>query len=232
MDGNFLDLKNVQKTFSMGKDIEIAALQNINLKFSDGEFTVFSGPSGSGKTTLLNMIGCLDQVTSGTIYLENFCLTALPEKRLSSIRRDHIGFVFQAFNLIPVLNAKENIEYVMKLQGKSKDICSERSFEIATKLNIDHLLEKLPSQMSGGQQQRVAVARAIAAKPKLILADEPTANLDSKSGQNLIELMYELNQSENITVIFASHDPNVIMKAQRNIIIQDGKIIEDRNSSS
>lgn len=224
---DFLRVTGVDKIFTLGKGIEVTGVQNISLSVSKGEFIVISGPSGSGKTTLLNMIGGLDSVSSGTIYLENLCITRLAEKDLSIIRRDAIGFVFQAYNLIPVLTAKENIEYVLKLQHIGQEECTRRSLEVAEILGIAELLDKLPNQLSGGQQQRVAVARAVAPRPKLILADEPTANLDSKSAVTLIDMMQDLNNRFGITIIFASHDPMIIKKAQRSIVMQDGKIVSD-----
>lgn len=226
MENSFLSLEKVEKIFHQGKGLDVIGLKDITLTINSGEFVVISGPSGSGKTTLLNMIGCLDSVTAGTIHLENLCLTSMGEKQLSTIRRDHIGFVFQAYNLIPVLTARENIEYVMRLQKKPQEVCNQRTDEIARQLDIDQLLHKLPGQLSGGQQQRVAVARAVAAKPKLILADEPTANLDSRSAENLIDLMQDLNTTEGVTIIFASHDPLVIAKAERSIAMRDGRIVD------
>lgn len=183
---SFLKIENVNKVFNPDTNLEVDALKNINLDLKKGEFVVLSGPSGSGKTTLLNLIGGLDNATSGTINLDNIEITTLDENSLCDERRDNIGFVFQAYNLIPVFTAYENIEYIMKLKGISEKKCKERVLEIAQKLGIEEFLNKLPSNLSGGQQQRVAVARAIASKPKLILADEPTANLDST---NALELM-------------------------------------------
>lgn len=176
---------------------------------------------------MLNIIGGLDQATSGEVRLAGQIISGLPEKKLSTIRRDAIGFVFQAYNLVPVLTARENVEYIMKLQGYPKEACVARVHEVARKLDIEELLEKLPNQLSGGQQQRVAVARAVATKPKLILADEPTANLDSKSAARLMDMMQQLNEDEGVTIIFASHDPQIINKARHSIIMQDGKIIAD-----
>ncbi|MCI5143154.1 MAG: ABC transporter ATP-binding protein [Candidatus Electrothrix sp. ATG1] len=223
----FLEVKEISKTFRPDKEVEVAALRNINIAINEGDFAVLSGPSGSGKTTLLNIIGCLDEATEGEVTLEGRLLTGLSEKKLSALRRDQIGFVFQAYNLIPVLTAKENIEYIMKLQGRSQEECDARVMEVARKLEIETLLKKLPSQLSGGQQQRVAVARAVAATPKLILADEPTANLDSKTAASLMDMMERLNEDEGVTVIFSSHDPLVISKARHSIVLKDGKVISD-----
>ncbi|RWX46968.1 putative ABC transport system ATP-binding protein [Candidatus Electrothrix communis] len=162
----FLEVKQLNKTFQPDKEVEVTALRNINIAVKQGDFAVLSGPSGSGKTTLLNIIGGLDEATGGEVLLSGQVLTGLSEKELSIIRRDQIGFVFQAYNLIPVLTAKENIEYVMRLQGRNQEECDTRVMEVARKLEIETLLNKLPSQLSGGQQQRVAVARAVAATPK------------------------------------------------------------------
>jgi len=224
---NFLQIKNIDKTFNLGTDIEVKALQDINLEIDKGEFVVLAGPSGSGKTTLLNLIGGLDDATEGKIILDNTTITHMEEKILSKVRRDHIGFVFQAYNLVSVLNGKENIEYIMKLQGKSQKECDDRVDEIAKKLGISELLHKLPAHMSGGQQQRVAVARAVASKPKLILADEPTANLDSTSAKELMDMMQKLNEKEGITIIFSSHDPLVINMAKRLVSLKDGKVVNN-----
>ena len=227
---DFLEIKQISKTFHPNKEVEVVALRDVNLDIERGAFVVLSGPSGSGKTTLLNIIGGLDGATSGEVVLDGQLLTGLSEKELSGIRRDHIGFVFQAYNLIPVLTAKENIEYVMKLQRRSQQKCDARSMEVARKLGIDSLLDKLPNQLSGGQQQRVAVARAVAATPKLILADEPTANLDSKTAASLMDMMQRLNEDEGVTIIFSSHDPLVIGKAKHSVILKDGKVIANERA--
>ncbi len=224
---NFLQIKNIYKTFNPNSDIEVKALQDINLVISRGEFVVLAGPSGSGKTTLLNLIGGLDVASSGTITLDNIAITDMDENHLSIQRRDNIGFVFQAYNLVSVLNGKENIEYIMKLQGKSQKECDKRVEEIAKKLGISKLLHKLPSHLSGGQQQRIAVARAVASKPKLILADEPTANLDSASAKELMDMMVKLNEKERITIIFSSHDYLVINMAKRLVSLRDGKVVKN-----
>ncbi len=223
----FLQVQQVNKIFRPDKEVEVIALRDVNIRVKRGDFAVLSGPSGSGKTTLLNIIGCLDEASRGQVFLDNEQLTGLPEKKLSLIRRDRIGFVFQAYNLIPVLTARENIEYIMKLQGRDQQECDDRVMEVACKLEIETLLNKLPSQLSGGQQQRVAVARAVATTPKLILADEPTANLDSKTAASLMDMMERLNEDEGVTVIFSSHDPLVIGKARHSIVLKDGEIISD-----
>jgi putative ABC transport system ATP-binding protein len=228
---SFLEIKQINKTFQPNKEVEVVALRDVNLDIERGGFVVLSGPSGSGKTTLLNIIGGLDDATSGEVFLDGQLLTGMSERALSETRRDHIGFVFQAYNLIPVLTARENIEYVMNLQGRSQQECNERSLEVAQKLGIDALLGKLPNQLSGGQQQRVAVARAVAATPKLILADEPTANLDSKTAASLMDMMQRLNEDEGVTIIFSSHDPLVIGKAKHSVVLKDGEVIANERVS-
>ena len=224
---SFLSIKNVVKTFNPSEDIKVNALNGISLEIQKEEFAVISGPSGSGKSTLLNIIGGLDGATEGSIVLEDHNVSSLNEKELSLFRREHIGFIFQAYNLIPVLTVKENIEYIMKLQGSSQEECDARVNELANELDISELMDKLPDHISGGQQQRVAVARAVASKPTLILADEPTANLDSVNSEKLMELMRKLNEIEKITIIFSSHDPEVIKKAKRSIVIKDGLVSKD-----
>lgn len=223
----FLQTNNLGKIFDKGKDLEIIGLADINIRIERGGFVVISGPSGSGKTTLLNIIGGLDSPTSGTVALEGEIISDWTGNDLTRLRRDDIGFVFQAYNLIPVLTAAENISYIMKLQGKDTKSCDRRVEEVAEKLGITELLSKLPGQMSGGQQQRVAVARAVAAKPRLILADEPTANLDSVSATNLMDMMEQLNIDEQVTIIFSSHDPRVINKARHSIILEDGHVVHN-----
>lgn len=224
---NFLTVKNVKKVFNEGSESQSNALMGIDLSIGKEEFIVISGPSGSGKSTLLNIIGGLDAPSEGSVDLEGTVITALGENDLALFRRENIGFVFQAYNLIPVLTVKENIEYVMRLMGMPQSQCDARVLEVARELDIDAYLNKLPDHLSGGQQQRVAVARAVASKPKLILADEPTANLDTANAQKLMELMRRLNMEEKVTIIFSSHDPMVIEKARRSIVLRDGKIIED-----
>lgn len=222
-----LSVSDVTKIFLPGKEAQVTGLKNINLEIDRGEFAVISGPSGSGKTTLLNIMGGLDLPSSGEVILDGISLPRLKEKKRSRLRRDHIGFVFQAYNLIPVLSVKDNISYIMRLKGKTIKECEARVHELAVTLDIEDLLDKLPNQLSGGQQQRTAVARAVASKPKLILADEPTANLDSRSGAGLMDMMQELNTREKITIIFSSHDPMVIGKARHSVVLQDGRIIEN-----
>ncbi|MDH3347333.1 MAG: ABC transporter ATP-binding protein [Desulfobulbaceae bacterium] len=227
MDNDFLLIEKVSKIFETGQDVRVVGLVELSLSIGRGEFVVVSGPSGSGKTTLLNIVGGLDDATKGRVVLDGLEITGLRERKLAALRRDHIGFIFQAYNLIPVLTARENISYVMQLQNRAKGEIEERVEEIASKLGIQELLDKLPNQMSGGQQQRVAVARAVASKPQLILADEPTANLDSKTASSLMDMMQKLNEEEGITIIFSSHDPLVISKAKHSIVLRDGVVVEN-----
>ena len=220
-----IQLKNVNKYFYKDEPRELHALKDINLTIKDGEFSLFSGPSGCGKTTLLNAIGALDTVDSGEIYLNNKEITTLSENERTQLRLQEIGFVFQAYNLIPVLSVQENIGFIMRLQGSSESEIKSRVFEIANLLEIDTKLQSLPSTLSGGQQQRVAVARAVASKPKIILADEPTANLDSKNSQKLIDMMRELNEKEGVSILFASHDELIAKNVKRVIKMEDGALL-------
>ena len=221
-----IKIENVNKYFYKGEDRELHALKNINLTIEKGEYSLFTGPSGCGKTTLLNVMGALDSFDSGKIYFEGRELGALSEEVKTTIRLNEIGFVFQAYNLVPVLNVEENIGFIMRLRGFPDSEIRERVKEVAAILEIDTKLRSLPSTLSGGQQQRVAVARAVAAKPKIILADEPTANLDSKNSKALMDMMRSLNVTENISIVFASHDKDVLESVDRVIKLNDGEIIE------
>lgn len=221
-----IKIENVNKYFYKGEDRELHALKNINLNIKKGEYSLLTGPSGCGKTTLLNVIGALDSFDSGKIYFENRELGSLSEDEKTTIRLHEIGFVFQAYNLIPVLNVEENIGFIMRLRGFPESEIQERIQEVASVLEIDTKLKSLPSTLSGGQQQRVAVARAVAAKPKIILADEPTANLDSKNSKALMDMMRSLNSKENISIVFASHDKYVLESVDRVIYLNDGEIVE------
>jgi putative ABC transport system ATP-binding protein len=221
-----IELKNVEKYFYKGEEREVHALKNVNLKIEEGEFSVLTGSSGCGKTTLLNAIGLLDNVTSGEIYLDDSEIAHLSDEQKTKLRLNNMGFVFQAYNLIPVLSVKENIAFIMRLQGYKDAEIDARVNELAELLEIKEKLDSLPSLLSGGQQQRVAVARAVATKPKIILADEPTANLDHKNSESLMEMMRQLNEKENITILFASHDDYVVKMAKRVIHLKDGEITE------
>ena len=221
-----IELKNLYKEYHDG-EISVKAVNGIDLVIEEGEFTVIVGPSGSGKTTLLNLIGGLDKPTAGEIYINGTFVNSLGGSKLIDFRLNNIGFVFQAYNLIPVLTAGENIEFIMELQGKPKAERRKRSEELLTSVGLIDRIDSRPSRLSGGQQQRVAVARALASKPRFILADEPTANLDSESTRNLLEIMEKLNHEENITFIFSTHDARVVKKAHRVITLEDGRILSD-----
>lgn len=221
-----IELRNVNKYFYKGKPREIHALKDINLQIKAGEFTLISGASGCGKTTLLNAIGALDSIDSGSIKLDDKDISTLSEDMRTQLRLNEMGFVFQAYNLLPVLSVEDNIGFVMKLRGFSDEEIKQRVLELAVMLEIEDKLKLLPSDLSGGQQQRVAVARAVASKPKIILADEPTANLDSKNSQSLMDMMRVLNEKEGITIIFASHDEIVAQSVRRVIVLEDGALVD------
>ena len=221
-----IKLQNVNKYFYKGEERELHALRDINLEIKKGEYSLLTGPSGCGKTTLLNAIGALDSIDGGKIYLDDREISTLGEDERTTIRLNEMGFVFQAYNLIPVLTVEENIGFIMKLRGFGDEEISERVKEVASLLEIDNKLKSLPSNLSGGQQQRVAVARAVAPKPKIILADEPTANLDSKNSEALMDMMKSLNEKEGISIVFASHDEYVMQSVKRVIKLVDGAIVE------
>lgn len=227
---NVIEVKQLVKTYN-DSEVKVNAVQGIDMTIEQGEFTAIVGPSGCGKTTFLNMLGGLDQPTSGSIQIGDTELKNLNESELIDFRLHNIGFVFQAYNLIPVLTAKENVEFIMQLQGKSKKERDQRANDLLTEVGLGDRIDSKPSKLSGGQQQRVAVARALASKPKFVLADEPTANLDSTSTETLLDLMEKLNREENITFIFSTHDDRVVKKARRIIRLEDGKIISDERKA-
>ena len=210
--------------------MKVLAVHNVDISIKQGEFTAIVGPSGSGKTTLLNMIGGLDNITQGSVEISGTDISSLSENELIDFRLQNIGFVFQAYNLIPVLTAKENVEFIMLLQGVSEKERQLRSEALLKEVGLEDKFDVRPNQLSGGQQQRVAVARALASKPSFILADEPTANLDSSSTTNLLNIMAEMNEKENVTFLFSTHDQRVIDRAKRIITIEDGKIISDERA--
>ena len=214
------------KYFQQG-DAVIKALDHVSLEIEEGSFICLSGPSGSGKTTLLNAIGGLDKLDSGEIHFDGQRVDELGKGPMADLRLHHIGFVFQAYNLIPVLTAQENVEFVMQVQGVLAKERREKSFAILREVGLEGMESRYPAQLSGGQQQRVAVARAIVSQPKLVLADEPTANLDSETATQLMDLLRELNQNHNVTFLIATHDERVMRYAKRLIQMQDGKIIAD-----
>ncbi|MDB4161253.1 ABC transporter ATP-binding protein [Bacteroidia bacterium] len=221
-----IQANNIHKTYNDGK-VQVHALRGIDVEIKEGEFTAIVGPSGSGKTTLLNIIGGLDAPTLGEVHIGDTNIAQLSENELIDFRLNHIGFVFQSYNLIPVLTAKENVEFLMLLQKRDEAERNERTTKLLKAVGLEDQINKKPNEMSGGQQQRVAVARALASKPDFVLADEPTANLDSKSTANLLDIMLRLNDEENITFVFSTHDQRVIDRAKRVITVEDGKILSD-----
>jgi putative ABC transport system ATP-binding protein len=223
---NVIEIKNLAKIYN-DSEVKVQAVNGVNLNIEEGEFTAIVGPSGSGKTTLLNMLGGLDKPTEGEIKVGGVKVDELSSSKLINFRLNNIGFVFQAYNLIPVLTARENVEFIMQLQGLPKKERETRALELLAKVGLGDRADSRPSKLSGGQQQRVAVARALASKPKFVLADEPTANLDSKSTENLLEIMEQLNKEEKITFIFSTHDQRVMNKARRIVTLEDGKVISD-----
>ena len=225
-----IEMKELCKIFKDSAQ-EILAVNHVTLDISEGEFTAIVGPSGSGKTTLLNLIGGLDAPSSGSLHVAGKDISLLKEREMTAFRLHHIGFVFQAYNLIPVLTAKENVAFVMELQGKKRDETNKRAVELLTAVGLSDRMDSRPAKLSGGQQQRVAVARALASKPRFVLADEPTANLDSKSAENLLEIMEQLNKREGITFVFSTHDPRIVAKARRIITLEDGRVVSDKNVS-
>ena len=222
---SIITINNLNKIYNEGTDIPVHAVNNVNLSFEEGEFSAIVGPSGCGKTTLLNLLGGLDTPSSGSIIINGTDIGTMKPSALTDFRMNNIGFVFQAYNLIPVLTARENVEFIMHLQNKSKQERKERALALLESVGIGDRADVRPGKLSGGQQQRVAVARALASKPKFILADEPTANLDSKATANLLDIMERLNKEEGITFIFATHDERVMKKARRLIKLDDGKVI-------
>lgn len=220
---NQIELENVEKIYRTN-GLPVKALSEVSLSFAPGEFAVLAGPSGSGKSTVLNLIGALDRPTSGVIKVAGQDLSQMNSRRLSEFRLRKVGFVFQAYNLIPVLSALENVEYLLLLQGVGSKERQARSIALLERVGLAAQIHKRPGEMSGGQQQRVAVARAIASRPEIVLADEPTANLDSTAGSALIDLFGELNRESGTTFLFASHDPMVIQRARRVVRLKDGRV--------
>jgi putative ABC transport system ATP-binding protein len=208
-------------------DVPVAAVSDLTVDIERGEFTVIVGPSGSGKTTLLNLIGGLDRPTSGKVFIDGREITAMNRGQLIDFRLNHIGFVFQAYNLIPVFTALENVEFIMLLQKRPKAERVARARELLQEVGLEGRIGRRPAQLSGGEQQRVAVARAIASMPSFVLADEPTANLDSVSADNLLSIMETLNREKNMTFLFSTHDQRVVAKARRVITLRDGRIVQD-----
>jgi putative ABC transport system ATP-binding protein len=228
MSGNpIVKLDKIQKNYRQGQ-VEIIAVDQFSLTIAVGEFAVLSGPSGSGKTTILNIIGALDSPTSGTVLFEGLDLAKQSRTRLSLLRRDRIGFVFQSYNLIPVLTAYENAEFVLAMQDVPKQERRRRVMKVLQEVGLAEMIDRRPDELSGGQQQRVAIARAIAPEPAIVLADEPTANIDSATADSLLDLMERLNREKGITFLFSTHDQRVMDRARRVIRLQDGKLVDDQ----
>ncbi len=225
-DSVLIEAEGVSKTYRVG-EVSVSALKTVDLKIGRGEFTAIAGPSGSGKSTLLNILSGLDSPTTGRVSLAGTPISEMGGRALSDFRRDHIGFIFQAFNLIPVLTVLENIEYVLLLQGVSRHDRRERVREMLSTVGLEGMEDRRPPQLSGGQQQRVAVARAMVSRPDLILADEPTANLDSATGGALLDLMRELNERRRMTFLFSSHDRMIMDRAKRLVVLKDGSLVQD-----
>jgi len=216
------------KTYNADSDFPVQAVKALNLEFAQGEFVAIMGPSGSGKTTLLNMLGGIDSPTSGEVEIDGIKISQMNDKQLIAFRRDNIGFIFQDYSLLPVLTALENVEFVMQLQGHKEAECRKRAMDLLKQVGLEQQMHKMLSKLSGGQQQRVAVARALAPRPRFLMADEPTANLDAQSTAELLDIMQQLNQSEGTTFIFSTHDPRVITRAKRVIVFEDGLLKEDK----
>ena len=221
-----VQVEDVSKVYAAGK-LEVPALRGVSLEVEEGELAALVGPSGSGKSTLMHLVGGLDQPTEGRVLVGGTDLARVPSRALADMRLRTIGFVFQAYNLVPVLSAAENVEFVLELQGVSRRERRKRALEVLAEVGLQELAGRRPAEMSGGQQQRVAVARAIVGRPALVLADEPTANLDSKTGEELLELMERLNRDRGVTFLFATHDPKVMAHARRIVTLVDGRIERD-----
>lgn len=221
-----IDAHELTKIYN-GRQVPVKAIDGVHLHLEEGEFAAVVGPSGSGKSTLLHLIGGLDTPTSGNVVLAGTEITRLSENKLIDFRLYHIGFVFQAYNLVPVLTARENIGFVMQLQGLPRSSINKRVDELLAQVDMSEKADVKPAKLSGGQQQRVAVARALASRPRIVLADEPTANLDSVNAGKLLDLMARLNREEHITFLFSTHDPRVIEKARRVITLVDGRVVSD-----
>ena len=221
-----VQLKNVSKVYQQGK-VEVNAVDHFSVDIQQGDFAALCGPSGSGKTSVLNLIGGLDVPTEGEVWVDQINLSTLSARELANVRKNRIGFVFQAYNLIPVMTAYENAEFVLNLQGVSEAECRERVMSILKDVGLQGLENRRPDEMSGGQQQRVAIARAIVTQPAIILADEPTANVDSHTAESLLDLMQQLNQEKGMTFLFSTHDQHVMDRAQRLIRLKDGQLETD-----
>lgn len=228
---SIVECVDIKKTYHQGK-VEVAALRGVNLSIDTGGFVAIAGPSGSGKTTLLNLVGGLDIADSGSVVVDEQDFSQMSQSELASLRLHRVGFVFQAYNLIPVLSALENVEFVMLLQGVPHAERRERAKTILDDVGLEGMYDRRPAELSGGQQQRVAVARAIVSGPAIVLADEPTANVDSKTGQGLLDMMKQMNEKKSVTFVFSTHDQMVMEYARRLINLRDGQIVEDNVKES
>ncbi len=230
MNNSVLKIEKLTKTYKLGKR-NVQPLTNLDLEIEKGEFTAIMGPSGSGKTTLLNIIGCIDKATSGTVQLDGVDIAKMSESKLYKIRRDKIGFIFQNFNLLPYLNARENVELAMELTGKFKGQRKQKALELLGTVGLSGREQHCPQRLSQGEQQRVAIARALANDPAIILADEPTGNLDVTNKQEIVKLLSDLNQKQGTTIIMVTHDEQVAAQTHRMLILKDGKVAEHKPQS-
>jgi putative ABC transport system ATP-binding protein len=226
-----INIDKLNKIYNPDSEFPVHAVNDLSLHIEQGEFVAIMGPSGSGKTTILNMLGGIDTPTSGVVVIDGNNICELSEKELIAFRRDNIGFIFQDYSLLPVLTALENVEFVMQLQGLTETQCRARAEALLEQVGLADQMHKRPTKMSGGQQQRVAVARALAPRPRFVMADEPTANLDAQSTSELLDIMQHLNEVEGTTFIFSTHDPRVIKRAKRVIVFEDGKLASDTMQS-
>ena len=225
MAGPLVQVQDATKTYRLGEQ-EVVALAGVSVDVAPGEFTVFAGPSGSGKSTLLNLVGCLDRPSSGTVRLEGHDVETLDDEALGAVRARRVGFVFQSFNLVPVLTALENVELALRLSGATTDTFA-RAEKALVDVGLGDFLGRRPAQLSGGQQQRVAIARALVKSPALVVADEPTANLDSRNGAAILDLMRRMNEEQRVTFLFSTHDPLVMERARRIVRLADGRVVSD-----
>ncbi|MDR9392198.1 MAG: ABC transporter ATP-binding protein [Trueperaceae bacterium] len=219
-------VRDLRKSYRVG-DVTTTALNGVDLDVTAGEFTAIAGPSGSGKSTLLHLMGVLDRADAGEVWLNGGRIDRLPRRAAARLRLAHLGFVFQAYNLVPVLSALENAAFVLELRGEARATREAKARAALARLDMEGFADRRPNQLSGGQQQRVAIARAIAADPTIVLADEPTANLDSQAGADLIDLMRRLNEEEDVTFVFSTHDPRLLDRVDRIVRLEDGRVVDD-----
>lgn len=224
-----IKINNLNKTYSMGKNNQVQALKNINLEIGEGEFLALVGPSGSGKTTLLNQLGCIDDFDSGDITINGSSIKNKNEEERTVFRREHVGFIFQSYNLIPVLTILENVQFPLSLLRKTQQELEETALKMINEVGLEKYKNRRPTELSGGQQQRVSIARALVKSPSVVLADEPTANLDSENSKNILKLLSELNEKYKVTVIFSTHDKLVMEYAKRLVFLEDGEIKKEES---